>query len=174
MSQKYLFDAVAGDQKFIATFTQLVEQVVLPNLKQQLLEVGAIENAPTTFYYQCPPTLRIQPGPAWAQVKAHNDAEYGHQHGELNFWVPLTDRTLTGVDLWCESSFGSDDYHPIPANPGEIVSFHGSSCRHYVNTNSTKYTRVSFDFRVGVQGFFDPYWEMKGTNDDHTRRSIKF
>lgn len=174
MSQKYLSDAVVEDEKFMVTFTELVEQVVLPNLKQQLLKVGAIENVPTTFYYQYPPTLRLQPGPAWAQVKAHNDAEYGHQHGELNYWIPLTDRTLTGVDLWCESCFGCDDYHPIPASPGEIVSFHGSSCRHYVNANSTKFTRVSFDFRVGVQGFFDPQWEMKGTNDDHTRRSIKF
>ena len=146
---------------------------MLPNLKERLLAVGAVTDAPVTFYYQCPPTLRLQPGPAWAQVKTHNDAEYGHQNGELNFWLPLTDRTRTGVDLWCESSFNADDYHPIPAQVGDIISFHGSSCRHYVNTNSTESTRVSFDFRVGVQGFFDPTWEMQGTNDDHSRRSVK-
>jgi len=172
-SQSYLSDNVAGDEGFNRVFTQLVEEVVLPDLKQRLLQVGAVSDSPTTFYYQCPPTLRLQPGPAWSQVKTHNDAEYGHQNGELNFWLPLTDRMLTGVDLWCESRFQADDYHPIPAKPGEIISFHGSSCRHYVNTNETRHCRVSFDFRVGVQGFFDPSWEMKGTNDDHTRRSFR-
>ena len=43
------------------------------------------------------------PGPAWAKVKPHNDAEYGHQNGELSFWAPLTDRILTVVYLWSES-----------------------------------------------------------------------
>ena len=172
-TQKYLSDAVVGDRVFMDMFARLVEEIVLPHLKRRLVAVGAVkERAPTTFYYQCPPTLRLQPGPAWSQVKTHNDAEYGHQNGELNFWLPLTDRKRTGVDLWCESSFNAGDYHPIPARRGEIVVFHGSSCRHYVNANSTESTRVSFDFRVGVQGYFDPTWEMKGTNDDHTRRSI--
>jgi hypothetical protein len=172
-AQKYLSDAVANDNAFIDIFDRLVQEVVLPHLKRRLVSVGAVcDEATTTFYYQRPPTLRLQPGPAWAQVKAHNDAEYGHQNGELNFWLPLTDRELTGVDLWCESNFKDGDYHPIPAKPGEMISFHGSSCRHYVNTNSTPYTRISFDFRVGVQGFFDPTWEMQGTNDDHTRREV--
>jgi ectoine hydroxylase-related dioxygenase (phytanoyl-CoA dioxygenase family) len=107
---------------------------------------------------------------ATLQVKPHNDAEYGHQNGELNMWIPLTDRSLTGVDLWSESSFKKDDYHPVPADVGEVVVFHGSSCRHYVNANASKNTRVSLDFRIGVEGFFDPYWQMKGTTDDHGRR----
>jgi hypothetical protein len=158
-AQKYLSDMVATDEQFLTAFDRLVEEFVLPHLKARLVAVGAVgeEEESVIFYYQRPPTLRLQPGPAWAQVKPHNDAEYGHQNGELNFWIPLTDRTLTGVDLWCESSFGADDYHPVIANPGEIISFHGSSCRHYVNANASHNTRVSMDFRVGVQGFFDPF-----------------
>jgi hypothetical protein len=31
------------------------------------------------FWYQRPPTLRIQPGPSSRHVRAHHDAEYGHQ-----------------------------------------------------------------------------------------------
>ena len=105
-------------------------------------------------------------------VKPHHDGEYGHQHGELNFWMPLTDRTLNGVDLWCESSFQKNDFQPIEAKIGEIVSFHGTSCRHFVNRNSSNKTRVSMDFRIGVEGYFDPSWQMNGTTGDHSRLHV--
>jgi hypothetical protein len=167
---------VASNVTFTALFDRFVTEVVLPYLKQRLLDAGAVgtgdKASATTFYYQRPPTIRLQPGPAWAQVKSHNDAEYGHQYGEINFWIPLTDRRSTGVDLWCESRFQSGDYHPIPARIGEVIAFHGSAARHYVNANSSVNTRVSFDFRVGIQGFFDPAWEMQGTNDEHSRREV--
>ena len=109
----------------------------------------------------------------WAKVRPHNDVEYGHQNGELNMWVPLTDRVLTGVDLWSETSFGEGDYHPIIANVGEAISWHGSSRKHYVNPNSSVNTRVSLDFRIGVEGYFDPLWEMQGTTDDHSRKKVE-
>lgn len=32
--------------------------------------------------------------------------------------------------------------------------------------------RVSLDFRVGVEGFFDHQWQMIGTTDDHTRKKV--
>jgi hypothetical protein len=172
-AQKYLSDAVASDSAFLELFDRFVAEFALPYTKQRLIAAGAAEkDKPLTFYYQRPPTMRLQPGPSWAKVKAHNDAEYGHQNGELNFWLPLTDRTQTGVDLFSETSFKEGDFHPMPAAFGEVISFHGSSCRHYVNTNSTESTRVSLDFRVGVQGFFDPYWQMQGTTDDHGRKEV--
>jgi hypothetical protein len=181
-AQKYLSDQVAADDVFLALFDRFVQEVVLPHLKQRLVtamrensnsnEDGDNHDEPRTFYYQCPPTLRLQPGPGWAHVKPHSDSEYGHQNGELNFWLPLTDRTMTGVDLWCESTHGLGDYHPIIAQPGQVVSFHGSSNRHYVNANSTSFTRVSLDFRIGVEGFFDPKWQMLGTSHDHGRREV--
>ena len=173
-AQKYLSDTVSNHGHFLNVFDDFVTKVVLPHLKSRLTKClhGQRTSTAMTFYYQRPPTLRLQPGPAWAQVKAHNDAEYGHQFGELNYWVPLTNRQLTGVDLYCESSSAVGDYNPIPVLIGEVASFHGSSCRHFVNANSSEYTRISFDFRVGVKGFFDPEWEMKGTNDDHLRREF--
>ena len=172
-AQKYLSDMVASNEEFLSTFDRFVSEVALPHVKRRLVACGGVEeDKPLSFYYQRPPTMRLQPGPGWAKVKPHNDAEYGHQNGELNFWIPLTDRTLNKVDLWSESTFQADDFHPIPAKIGEVISFHGSSCRHYVNANSSTNTRVSLDFRVGVQGFFDPYWQMKGTTDDHGRREV--
>ena len=174
-AQRYLSDRVASNQPFLESFDRFVMEVVLPYVKQRLVDCGALSNPslPTAFYYQRPPTLRLQPGPSWATVKPHNDAEYGHQNGELNIWVPLTDRSLTGVDLWSESEYKKDDYHPIAARVGEAISFHGSSRRHYVNPNASSNTRVSLDFRIGVQGFFDPVWSMQGTTDDHTRKKVE-
>ena len=175
-SQKYLSGQVAANEAFLQVFDKFVLEVALPYFKRRLLASTLMENedkeSPIMFYYQRPPTLRLQPGPGWAKVKPHNDAEYGHQNGELNFWIPLTDRDLTGVDLWSETSFEQDDYHPIPANLGEAVVWHGSSCRHFVNANASNNTRVSLDFRVGAQGFFDPYWQMRGTTDDHGRQEV--
>lgn len=173
-SQKYLSSRVNSDTTFLQRFDELVELVVIPWLKQRLVESGALSSLAEKriYYVQRPPTLRLQPGPAWSQVKAHCDAEYGHQNGELNFWVPFTDRELNNVDLWCETTPGADDFRRIMADQGDIISFHGSSCRHFVNANTTQYTRVSMDFRVGIQGYFDPHWQMKGTTDDHGRREV--
>lgn len=174
-AQKYLSDAVYDDNEFLATFDSFVQEFVLCHLKQRLVTVGAVDPEPgsVTFYYQRPPTIRLQPGPQWASVQAHDDAIYGHQNGELNFWVPFTDRVRTRVDLYCESEANKGDFHAIPAQPGQVISFHGSSCKHYVNYNESRYTRVSMDFRVGVEGFFDPYWQMKGTTDDHGRKEVR-
>lgn len=172
-SQKMLSDAVASNTEFLTCFERFVDEIALTYFKKRLVATGVVDaDTPTTFYYQYPPTMRLQPGPAWAKVRPHNDAEYGHQNGELNFWLPLTDRELTKVDFWSETTDNQGDYHPIPATIGQCITFHGSSCRHFVNANETCNTRISLDFRIGVQGFFDPYWQMKGTTDDHGRREV--
>ena len=92
--------------------------------------------------------------------------------GELNYWIPLTNRNLTGVDLWCESDADLGDYGPLGADKGEVASFHGSSCRHYVKNNLSKHSRISLDFRIGIEPFYDPHWEMIGTRNDHLRRKV--
>eukprot|EP00536_Pseudo-nitzschia_multiseries_P006204 jgi/Psemu1/286300/fgenesh1_pg.129_\ len=173
-AQKYLSNKVATSEKFLDVFDRFVVEVALPYVKRRLTACRALESdsAPCAFYYQRPPTLRLQPGPGWAKVRPHNDVEYGHQNGELNMWIPLTDRTLTGVDLWSETSFKEGDYHPIIAKIGEVISWHGSSRKHYVNPNASVNTRVSLDFRIGVEGYFDPLWEMQGTTDDHSRKKV--
>jgi len=86
--------------------------------------------------------------------------------------VPLTDPALTKLTIWTESSSDEGDYHPMHVKFGEVAVFHGSSCRHYVPMNTTKYTRMSLDFRVGIEGYFDSEWMMEGTTDDHSRRRV--
>lgn len=178
--QQYLSDAVLADDSFLAVFDTFVAEHILPHLKARLIREGVFpvvagsgELPTVTFYYQRPPTLRLQPGPARAFVVPHRDADYGHQPGELNFWVPLTDRRVTGIDLWTESDEDAGDYSPLAAELGEAASFHGTGCRHYVNRNATVNTRVSLDFRIGVAPFYDPGWTMIGTHADHSRRKVE-
>ena len=170
-AQEYLSEAVSSDDQFLGLFDRFVREMVLPDLKSRLQRATG-DGSKTTFHYQRPPTIRIQPGPARAYVRAHSDDEYGHQNGELNYWLPLTGRAKTGVDLHCESAKGEGDHAPLGAERGTVVSFHGSSCRHYVNSNHSPWTRVSLDFRVGVEGYFDPEWQMLGTSNDHPRCKV--
>jgi len=118
--------------------------------------------------------VRIQPGPSSKTVTPHNDAEYGHQKGELNFWLPLTHYSETKTTLFAEENVGKEDYVQFDLTVGEIGAFHGTSARHYVPNNPTSSTRVSIDFRIGVEGFYDSKWSMKGTSAEHTRRIIKY
>jgi len=157
-------------------FDKFLLDLILPNLKQRLIECNIVPNEETkvSFYYQRPPTLRIQPGPSTQTVPTHCDSEYGHQDGEINFWMPLTDLNLTQTDLLVESFPKKKDYSPLNVRFGEIASFHGSSLYHYVPSNKTKYTRVSLDFRVGLKGYFDPKWRMRGTLADHSRKKVNF
>lgn len=173
-AQSYLSGQLYANGPFLDLFDRFVNDVVLPYFKRRMIEGNVIlEGEKCTFFCQRPPTLRLQPGPARAFVNTHHDAKYGHQNGELNFWLPLTDRDLTKVDLFAESSHMKGDFHPLIVNPGQVISFHGTSCRHYVNANSTPYTRVSLDFRIGVEGFYDPHWVMPGTTCDHDRKIFK-
>ena len=171
-AQQHLTLALAADAPFLAAFEHLVEMVVVPSLKARLVTAGAC-HAPTTFYYQYPPTLRLQPGPSSRTVRPHSDAEYGHQRGEINCWMPLTDRLLTRTTLWAESHEGAGDDHPFEVDVGEIALFHGTVCKHHVPANPSEWTRASLDFRVGIEGYFDPSWSMKGTKQDHGRRTVR-
>lgn len=71
-AQQYLSDRIACNERFLSLFDNFLEEIVLPNFKLRLQSIGAAKSDEViTFYYQRPPTLRIQPGPARAFVKAH-------------------------------------------------------------------------------------------------------
>ncbi|GMH97493.1 hypothetical protein TrST_g13888 [Triparma strigata] len=168
-SQKTLTALVAADEEFLATFDAFVEEAIIPYLKRKL---GGLENT-LKFYVQRPPTVRIQPGPSSKSVRPHCDAEYGHQPGELNFWLPLTDPKATSTTLWVETEVEGGEYKALECGVGEVAAFWGTKLRHYVPCNESGRSRVSIDFRVGVEGYFDPEWSMKGTVDDHNRRVVE-
>lgn len=168
-----LTNLVASDEALLRAFDSFVAASVIPHLKGRLVAADAAEaDKPLTFHVQRPPTLRLQPGPSTFTVRPHRDAEYGHQPGELNFWLPLTDVARTRTTLWAESAPGAADDQPLDATLGEAVAFFGTGCRHHVPANPSDCTRVSLDFRVGVEGHFDPKWSMRGTRADHSRAQV--
>jgi hypothetical protein len=70
-AQKYLSEQLESNSDFLTLFDRFLENVILPHLKQRLVKSGvASDDKPITFYFQRPPTLRIQPGPARAIVRA--------------------------------------------------------------------------------------------------------
>mmetsp|Transcript_79985 Transcript_79985/g.156414 ORF Transcript_79985/g.156414 Transcript_79985/m.156414 type:complete len:412 (+) Transcript_79985:56-1291(+) len=152
-------------------------EVLRPELNELSLESSprsgvTFSVAPTTFYCQFPPTLRLQPGPATRFGRPHNDAEYGHQVGEINFWLPLTNFSSTLTALWVESAPGLGDFAPLDMEHGVMAAFHGTLCKHHAEANPTTCTRVSLDFRVGIGEHYDPHWVLRGTKSDHGRIAI--
>jgi hypothetical protein len=63
--------------------------------------------------------MRLQPGPSEAHGRTHRDAEYGHQPGEINFWFPLSDASLTKTTLHVESVPDLGDFHPLGQRASE-------------------------------------------------------
>mmetsp|Transcript_24436 Transcript_24436/g.44841 ORF Transcript_24436/g.44841 Transcript_24436/m.44841 type:complete len:267 (-) Transcript_24436:18-818(-) len=165
-ARRSLYKAVAQNARFLAAYDKLLQEVVIPHMKAVLLANGEAAEPHHVFYYQRPPTMRVQP-PSSETGARHRDAEYGHQDGEVNFWLPLTDYALTQTALWVESAEGVGDFHPLDAEYGTMVAFHGTSCWHEVPANLSQYTRVSLDFRVGVEQCFDPQWLLNGTRASH-------
>mmetsp|Transcript_13898 Transcript_13898/g.21076 ORF Transcript_13898/g.21076 Transcript_13898/m.21076 type:complete len:260 (+) Transcript_13898:66-845(+) len=168
--EKHWRQCVASAEEFLEEYERLVCEVVCPHMKS-LMGVEAADKR-TTFFYQFPPTLRLQPGPSKQYRRVHRDAEYGHQDGEVNFWLPLTDMAKTGVTLWTEETPDADDFRAVDLNIGDICMFHGTLCRHYVPANESTHTRVSMDFRIGVDDCFDEAWTLKGIQHVHPRRRI--
>ena len=103
----------------------------------------------------------------------HTDAEYGHQPGEVNFWLPFTSLDETST-LWAESAPHNGDFYPLLLQVGEVWHFPGSTCRHFTKPNISGKTRVSLDFRCSVASCFDRSWKLRGSGDKsrHSMREV--
>eukprot|EP01063_Lacrimia_lanifica_P018661 TRINITY_DN25570_c0_g1_i1.p1 TRINITY_DN25570_c0_g1~~TRINITY_DN25570_c0_g1_i1.p1 ORF type:complete len:305 (+),score=98.93 TRINITY_DN25570_c0_g1_i1:24-938(+) len=98
--------------------------------------------------------LRVQP-PAENNIGyAHCDAQYQHQPGQINFWLPLTEANARN-SLYVESSPGNGDFHPFLGGAGDVFRFYGNQCFHHTVANTSDVTRVSIDFRVVPGSCFD-------------------
>lgn len=100
-----------------------------------------------TFLFQKFPTFRVMLPGNVAVGAFHNDAEFGHPEGEINFIIPLTDSDDT-ASVWVESEEGKKDFLPIKLRIGWLSSFNGNKLTHGNKVNKTWATRVSMDFRV--------------------------
>lgn len=99
------------------------------------------------FLYQSFPTVRFHIPGNVAVGKYHNDSEFGHPEGEINFIIPLTDSDDT-ASVWLESEPGLGDFQAIKLQLGVLVMFNGNKLTHGNKVNMTNNTRVSMDFRI--------------------------
>ena len=82
---------------------------------------GALQSGATptpndrvTFWYQRPPSVRLQPPDSLAFCRAHDDAEYGHQVGEVNFYPSIYPFICPSVCLSILPSI-PPSIHPSPS-----------------------------------------------------------
>jgi hypothetical protein len=154
-------------------YTRLITEVIAPCMRK----VCAVDdNTEFALMYQFPPTLRCHcsVSPAKSLGRCHNDAQYGHQHGEVNFWMPLSTPISPSNTLWRESVEGKSDWQPILLEVGEIQRWHGTTCRHFTCPNDSGVTRISMDFRVADERMFDQDWHLPGVHHRHEMRKIVF
>jgi hypothetical protein len=99
------------------------------------------------FLYQKFPTFRVHLPNNVAVGKFHNDADFGHPKGEVNYIIPLTDSDDT-ASVWVESQPSKIDFEPMEMRIAELIEFSGNTLTHGNKVNRTGRTRVSMDFRV--------------------------
>lgn len=104
-------------------------------------------------YHQAVPTFRVQFPGNLGVGEMHKDADYRHQDGELNCWVPLTP-VYGSNTIWIEASRGGCNYQPWTLKPGQVLVFDSVNWRHGNLKNRTTRARVSFDFRMIPVGRF--------------------
>ena len=136
----------AAREALNSLYDRFVREVIAPHIHRVM---------PSQFvvYGQC--CLRVQPPSPVAIGVPHCDANYGHQPGQINFWLPLVD-VCGASSLHVESMPGQGDFHPLDLRHGEVARFYGNRCVHYTVPNQTDTTRVSLDFRVVPGGVYDP------------------
>lgn len=140
----------SGWPGFEQTYEKFIVEVIKPLFKVNKL------------IYQRRPTFRVQIPNNKSVGEYHRDYTYNHQLGEINFVMPLTDMVETTA-IWAESLPGLNDFHPINVKKGQMIAFNGNLCLHGNKVNTTTNTRVSFDFRIISEDFYDPDFAKKST-----------
>lgn len=151
-----------GDS-LLVVYGALINDIIGPMM------LAEYESDAATILYQYPPTLRVFPSlsPAKALGRFHTDYDYGHQDGEINFWLPIVNLGGDNGSLWSERSPGAKDFFPFSVKYGEIQSFHGVSLTHGTVPNDGGKTRISLDFRVALEESFESGYS-------HPKRKVVF
>lgn len=99
------------------------------------------------FLYQSFPTFRVHLPNNIAVGAFHNDAQFHHPEGEINFIIPIT-HSDDMASIWVESEPGKKDFKAMRMEVGSLIEFDGNRLTHGNYQNTTDHTRVSMDFRI--------------------------
>ena len=111
---KKLREQVVQCEELCQEYVKLIELVIAPHILQFVDDDNIL-------IYQYPPSIRIYPSIDATRVlgRTHSDNEYGHQDGEVNFWLPIT-AAFDNNTLWAESKTNLQDFHPFNLEYGQI------------------------------------------------------
>ena len=111
-----------GDEAspMVQFYDRFINEVVLPHMSGGRFGARVV--------YQAKPSLRVLP-PGSKGIRFHRDAEYMHQAGEVNWWLPATP-TFGSNSLQVESSPDAADFGVLELRVGQIARFWGNQCRH--------------------------------------------
>lgn len=165
----------AAVERLHGAYERFICEVLAPNLAAEWSDhdggagpsAGADGGADalTAIAYQAMPALRVSPPATQAMGRRHHDAVYGHQPGQLNYWLPLAaawgENTLWVEPSTCQASVAADPTGsvrtdaeaeakavPLEGAFGDCWRFYGNLDYHSTRPNNTTGTRVSLDFRV--------------------------
>lgn len=106
--------------------------------------------------FQAMPSLRVATPSDKPTGQRHRDGDYGHQPGQINWWLPLTS-CFGRNTLWLEPTGGGAAL-PLEGEFGTLHRFHGHAQHHFTRPNDTGKTRVSLDFRTVPGPCYDDDW----------------
>lgn len=129
-----------------------------------------------SLFVQSLPSLRVSvPGKVTGQ--RHRDRGYGHQPGQLNFWLPLCEArgsSVLFVEDYPPSLDGSKRDRRASAVPlegtfGDMHRFYGNGAYHFTKPNEEATTRVSLDFRCVPGPLYDDDFEGSRSTSGNQR-----
>lgn len=84
-------------------YTKFITDVVAPRVAQQWNDSGASSSSIPldTIVFQRQPCLRVSPPKSGPIGRRHRDRDYGHQPGQINYWLPLASAAAENT-LWVE------------------------------------------------------------------------
>lgn len=138
-----------GWSEFTDMYSSFIKEYVIPNTD------------PTIEIYQTFPSYRIQYPHSKAITTLHHDNDANHKHpfGEINILLPIT-KMFDSNTIWAESKPNAKDFAPMNTDYGEIIIWNGNKCNHFNKANETGKTRISMDFRVLPNKYYDPNYGL--------------
>lgn len=124
-------------------FNKLYEDFIL-NIVRPLYNESIVYQAIPTFRIQMPNNIAVG---EFHKDKDYRDLKWAETVKEDNFYFPFTDTFDTNT-IWVESEEDKGDFSPMECKYGEIIQWDGSNLKHGNKLNTTKFSRVSTDFRV--------------------------
>lgn len=139
----------------------------LETMYQKFIEKVVYKYFDEDFLYQSFPTFRVMLPSNVAVGAFHNDGDFGHPDGEVNFIIPLTNSSGT-ASVWVESKPGKKDFAAMNMKVGNLITFNGNKLTHGNKVNDTGRSRVSMDFRVLPISKYNPENESESVTT-HTK-----